>query len=344
MDITLRYVHKTYDRKGKPWYYYRRKGFPYTRLPGDPGSPEFMEVYVKCGFTLREEDRTSRLAHPRAGIGTFLHLIEAYRNSAEFAQLAPLTRREMGYTLNKIEALYGAEAVADLERKHVLAWRDAKKATPGAANNLIRYLKVLMAFAIDRGYRNDNPVQNVKLLKVGEHRAWTNEEMAHFESKWPVGSLQRLGYALALYTGQRRADLVTLKFSNIVGNDSFRLVQQKTGEHLLIPIHPELRRALPAIYPNDSTPILAKKARKPLSPVYFGHLMARAIQEAGLGNDVVLHGLRKSAAVALIEAGCTPHQAAAITGHKTTRMLEAYAKQRDQAKLGRDAMEKWGKK
>jgi integrase len=57
----------------------------------------------------------------------------------------------------------------------------------------------------------------------------------------------------------------------------------------------------------------------------------------------VLHGLRKSAASALIDAGCTPHQAAAITGHQTMRMLEEYAKRRDQVKLGKAAMLKWRK-
>jgi integrase len=64
---------------------------------------------------------------------------------------------------------------------------------------------------------------------------------------------------------------------------------------------------------------------------------------AGLSDECVLHGLRTSAASALIDAGCTPHQAAAITGHQTMRMLEEYAKRRDQVKLGKAAMLKWRK-
>src|ERR1041385_6320962 len=139
---------------------------------------------------------------------------------------------------------------------------------------------------------------------------------------------------------------IGLTFAHVAEN-RFRLTQGKTGKALEIPIHPELKKALPAIYPNDNTPILAKfgkgkrpKSPRPLSPVYFGHLMARAIAEAGLPDDCVLHGLRKSAVVALIEAGCTPHEAASITG-QSLRMVEYYAKQRDQKKLAVTAMNKW---
>jgi integrase len=57
----------------------------------------------------------------------------------------------------------------------------------------------------------------------------------------------------------------------------------------------------------------------------------------------VLHGLRKTAACALIDIGCTPHQVASITGHKSTRMIEEYVRDRDRARLGKAAMTKWGK-
>jgi integrase len=116
------------------------------------------------------------------------------------------------------------------------------------------------------------------------------------------------------------------------------------GKKLEIPIHPALQAALAAVHPRHEQAILASKAgQAPLNPIYFGHLMAAAIEEAELPDDCVLHGLRKAAVVALIDAGCTPFQAAAISGHRTMRMLEHYAKERDQVKLGQAAMLKWGK-
>ena len=35
-----------------------------------------------------------------------------------------------------------------------------------------------------------------------------------------------------------------------------------------------------------------------------------------------LHGLRKNATIELLEAGCTPDEVKAITGHITTQMIE----------------------
>ena len=38
------------------------------------------------------------------------------------------------------------------------------------------------------------------------------------------------------------------------------------------------------------------------------------------------HGLRKNATIELLEAGCTPDEVKAITGHETTAMIELYGK------------------
>ena len=103
----------------------------------------------------------------------------------------------------------------------------------------------------------------------------------------------------------------------------------KTGKKLEIPISPRYRRHSPPCTRATRRAILASKAgQAPLNPIYFGHLMAAAIEEAELPDDCVLHGLRKGAGVALIDAGCTPFQAAVISGHRTMRMLEHYAKER----------------
>jgi hypothetical protein len=52
------------------------------------------------------------------------------------------------------------------------------------------------------------------------------------------------------------------------------------------------------------------------------------IREAGL----VFHGLRRSAVVLLLEAGCTDAEVAAITG-QSRQMIEHYARHVNQKKL-----------
>jgi hypothetical protein len=71
------------------------------------------------------------------------------------------------------------------------------------ANMIVRVVRMLLAYAVENEYRRDNPAQRIKLFKLGELRAWTDDECAAFEARWPSGSMQRRGYMLARYTGQR---------------------------------------------------------------------------------------------------------------------------------------------
>lgn len=54
----------------------------------------------------------------------------------------------------------------------------------------------------------------------------------------------------------------------------------------------------------------------------------------------VFHGLRKSAVVFLLEAGCTDAEVSAITG-QSRQMVEHYARQVNQRKLAAAAVLKW---
>lgn len=329
----LKFIQAYTDRHGKRRYYFRRKGYPRIALPGRPGSPAFVRAYQAA---LSGEPRVA--PSQTIGRGSFKALCHEYENSAEFSSLGDLTRREMGYVIRKLEAGHGSKPVALLERRHILHWRDDLKDKPGAANKMIRVVKALLVFALERGYRADNPARGVKMLKLGEWRPWTLEEREAFEAFWPLGTLERTGYALALYTGQRRADVAKLTFKSIAG-DAFKLKQGKTGKALEIPIHPELKTALAAVRPRYEAAILAKNGRA-LNAIYFGHLMARAIEAAGLPDECVLHGLCKVNMTALIDSGCTPGEAGAFTG-RSSRMVEHYSKRRDQTKLGKAAMVKW---
>jgi integrase len=57
-------------------------------------------------------------------------------------------------------------------------------------------------------------------------------------------------------------------------------------------------------------------------------------------GSYVPHGLRATAAVRLIEAGCSEDQAASITGHRDLNVLCSYVRGANQAKLARQAIRK----
>jgi hypothetical protein len=50
--------------------------------------------------------------------------------------------------------------------------------------------------------------------------------------------------------------------------------------------------------------------------------------------------LRKAASVRLAEAGCTPHEIAAITGHASLKEIVRYTQTADRKRLAAAAMEK----
>lgn len=335
MRCDLPFVQAYRDRHGKPRHYFRKRGSARVALPGEPGTPEFLTAY-QAAFAGPAPAVTIKSAS-----GSFDALCREYLGSAEFSSLATSTRAEMRRVIERLAAMHGPKPVVLLERQHILRWRDGMLERPGAANTMLRTLGVLLSFAIDRGYRKDNPARAIKLLKATPFRAWTDDELEQFETAWPLGTLERTGFALALYTAQRRADLVRMSWRDVAG-DVILVTQGKTGARLEVPIHPHLAVALASVRPRYESAILTGAAQTALSPVYFGHLMAAAIEKAGLPPGCVLHGLRKSATCALIDAGCTPHQAAAITGHKSMRMLEHYARDRSQHKLGKAAMVMWG--
>jgi integrase len=80
---------------------------------------------------------------------------------------------------------------------------------------------------------------------------------------------------------------------------------------------------------------------KPFDETYYGAWFAEAIDKAGLPDDCVLHGLRKTAARTLAELGLSEETHQGITGHVTSRMVAKYVRGANQKRLARDAMARW---
>jgi integrase len=68
-------------------------------------------------------------------------------------------------------------------------------------------------------------------------------------------------------------------------------------------------------------------------------MIAEATAQIG-AKQYTAHGLRKNAAQALAEAGCTVHQIMAITGHKTWKQAMHYTKRVAQKQLAQQAIDK----
>ena len=106
----------------------------------------------------------------------------------------------------------------------------AKAATPHAARSFLKALRAVVAIARRTGIRDDDPTEGirVKVRATAGFRTWTEDDIAQFEAAYPIGSRARLAFALLLFTGQRRGDVIRLGRQHVKGG--FITVRQgKTG-------------------------------------------------------------------------------------------------------------------
>jgi len=103
-----------------------------------------------------------------------------------------------------------------------------------------------------------------------------------------------------------------------------------------VPVVRELRAVLDTLS-RDHLTFIATASGAPFSAAGIGNWFRRAIRAAGLSDKLSMHGLRKAAARSLAEAGCTTHEIASITGHKTLSEIERYTREAELARLARTA-------
>jgi integrase len=331
--IRIPYVKAYTDRHGSVRRYFRKPGCKPVALPGVPGSAEFMAAYQRA---LGEPVLAGASRQDEGSVGA---LICDYLKSPAFTDLAASSKTLYRTILDRFGGLHGHRVVHDMPRAKVAAYVYGIGADhPAMANVTKAVLRKLLAHAVRAGYRNDNPVAEIDRYKGGTRHTWTDAELAAYERKWPLGTRERLAYALLLYTGQRGGDVVKMRRADVSGG-AIAVVQQKTGTALSIPIHPELAAALKA-GPSNGLTLIGDRHGRPIARNTLTLLMRKAAQKAGLPPECLPHGLRKAQMRWLAEGGASAKQIASISGHKTLREIERYTDAADQKRLSRGAIAK----
>jgi len=258
-----------------------------------------------------------------------------------YNERAETTKRNYHRVLDQLREGWGAGFLRDLQPRHVKKIRnDIREKSTTAADIAIGLISALWDFADEQlGLElGADPTHGVKRVHkvTHEHEPWPRELIERFLCE--ARPSLRWAVKLALYTGQRRSDLVKMKWSDFDG-DYIQVRQQKSGASLSIPCHRALRTELENM-PRVAETILVGEHGAPLQGASLSVMVRKQLREMGV-NGYAIHGLRKNAAVALANAGCDAFEIAAITGHRTTAMVAHYAKRHDQRKRGRSAMDKW---
>jgi integrase len=259
--------------------------------------------------------------------------------SGSYVSLRATTKVGYASRIEVLRTMHGHRSVAGLTRHRIVSGILQPYADrPGAALSILKMLRVLIRHAIDIGLLDHDPSLRINRPKTEEIRAWTEVEIAAFEQHWPVGTTQRLAFALMLYTGQRRSDVHRMTWMD-VSDGTISVVQQKTGRKLAIPLHRDLLAVL-ATAERDHVTIINTEYGKPFTVDGFSQWIRNAMTAAGLPLECQPHGLRKTAGRRLAEAGCTAHEIMAVLGHKTLAEAERYTREADQMWLATKAMTK----
>lgn len=324
---------------GNPRWYYRPKGQRAIALPDFPmDDPRFLAAYA-----------TAAGETPRAPViaGSIAAAIEDYKRSDKFRHgLRAGTQAVRRRALDAIARAYGSGRVADLRARHIKA--DLDKLGGHAANNRLKCWRGLCAFMVEEYNLPDDPSDGVKRKPVAKsdgHVPWDDDDLTAFRAHWPFGTVERLAFELIYWTGARVSDAVRLGPGNITRDGWLHFVQSKTGGEVFVPFArdlPEFAECyaadLAALHQAISTREerhmvwMATRAGAARSGKAVSQWFATKARAAGIVGKTA-HGLRKTRAITLVEAGGTHHQVGAWTGHETLKEIERYARKRDRRKV-----------
>lgn len=323
--------HEITRHKRLVWYVRVGKG-PRIRLHATYGTPEFMAEY-HAAITGQP------LVKPASGApGTLGWAIRQYMQSASWRRLAAESRKQMGYQLQRIEENAGAARLDDITKRVVIDSRDAREAVPSDANKYVRATKLLFNYAIEREWVEHNPADGIGKLATSEtgdgFHTWTEDEMAAFEQRWPIGTMQRLAYEIVRCTGLRRGDVHVFGKPHI-RNGEYTIRTSKTGATVTGTVLPMLRLAIEAVKHEEMVFLLTVRGTPFKSKAAFGNWFKKACVAAKVPGSA--HGIRKALASEIAELGKSEANMNSFFGWAHgSRESATYIQKADRAKMAKD--------
>jgi integrase len=332
----LPYLVKEVSRHGLTTWYVRKGKGPRVRVRGEFGTEEFRANYRAA----LAEIETAKIESKTAATGSLAWLVDRYLDSPEWAALKQGTRDQRASHYRQIVETAGQFRAADITTEIIAAGRARRAATPFAATDFVKAMRGLFKWAAGRGLVPVDPtigVRGVPTPTTG-HRPWTDEEVAQFESRWPVGTRERLALVILLLTGLRRGDAARLGRAHC-RDGMIRLETEKTGMIVTIPVLPELAWTLFETGGKlGRKTFVARLDGAPMVKEGFGNWFADACTAAGVKGRA--HGLRKAGATRAANNGATEAELEALFGWTGGRMASLYTRTANREKLARGAIGK----
>jgi len=322
-------------RHGKSVWYVRVGKSSRIRIHAAFGTPEFSAEYEAALSGIPR----ARKSGP--SVGTLAWLIDRYRETGAWSNLSTATRKQRDNIFLHVIETAGTKPFNHVSTATILAGRDRRATTPAQARHFLDAMRGLFRWAAKAKMVKTDPtvgVENPPLKKGDGFLPWTEEHVAAYQARWPIGTRQRVWLDVLLYTGLRRGDAV--RFGRQHVKDGIGTIKtEKSGFTVTVtlPILPVLSETLAAGPCGDLT-FIAGERGQPLTKESFGNLFRDACREATVPGSA--HGVRKIAATTAANNGATVAQLEALFGWTGGTMASLYTRSADRRRLALDAASK----
>jgi integrase len=377
-----RYLCVDVSQRGQTRYYVQlRNKLPKMRIKAESGTPEFeaeVDAAIAAQIALygnegdyinaqkqRNEARGELPTEPPKP-HTLRWYWSVYKQSDHWLGdlsvghegLADSTRLQRTGLIESLLPENGEKSFAVLTRKVIKA--EMKARTPSQAGNLLSALRGMIRWMIDEGHldEDDDPTIGLKSGKAKASREsggflpWTEEDMARYRAKWPLGTEARLMFDILHYTFLRLGDAHRFgppHLRQIVRKMAVQIATEKSRGNttVTVPVHPEFAESLRAARAAGivgAEVFTGKKLRGRVLPMNKKAWAAKFKKYAVLAGvnepKKSCHGVRKARAEVAAYADCTESQMMAMFGWTDPKMPAHYIAQANREKLGMSGMDK----
>lgn len=312
------------------------------RLHVTPEHPDFAEHYhrARAGVELSAAPHPPELEAPET-VGWLTREYEKHMTQQVAAgRMSPATLKQRASFFSRYRTSYGGHSM-HMPRSAVLALRDSMAATPGAADNMVKAIRALYVWAVDRDICALNPAKGVEKINPGSGgaSAWTTKDLKRYRDAHGTGTMAHRTLTLFMFSACRISDAVWL------GTDQ----QERDGDVTWLSWQPVKRGSMPVDIPmlpplidavdGCEGEFIRSESGKPFASTEgLRNRFKKWCVDAELGH-LSAHGIRKAAGNLLSEHGASQYQIMAIHGHSSARTSEVYTRTAKRRVLARDAME-----
>ncbi len=340
------------DKKELPKGIYKRGGIFWIRYAGLDGKMVYESAKQGERLGTKQQDAEALLHERKADIGrgkqpeikkkipniTFRQLSVDYLQWAKRQRCFP----QKETLVNQLVTIFGAYPLRAFNSRLLEQYQTermekgrkrAKKAIPGGnkpatINRHVATIKAMFTKAVEWEFVEEEVLKKVRKVKLLEEnnrrlrylskeecRALLNECADHLK---PI-------VTMALNTGMRRHEILSLKWDNVDMRHGFILLDKtKNGERREIPINETLRATIARLPRRLDLPHVFINRATDLPYGDIKNAFNRACKRAGI-RDFHFHDLRHTFASHLVMAGVDITTVKELLGHKTLTMTLRYA-------------------